>query len=168
MSRLFLLIMCFVVFSSASVRAQKMTYCEDNLEQVKSNYLIGDFRKVIESLGKCIQDNGFRNSDAKAQAYELLALTYIAIDSLEKAEDYIKSIVVLKPNYTQPTDLKNIVFKDIFDLVCRVILAVSNSARWWIPSLVQPWALMSIKFIQSTMQIFFNWVFVRKIQKELC
>lgn len=119
MSRLFLLIMCFVVFSSASVWAQKTTYCEDNLEQVKSNYLIGDFRKVIESLGKCIQDNGFRTSDAKAQAYELLALTYIAMDSLEKAEDYIKSIVILKPNYTQPTDLKNIVFKDIFDRVSQ-------------------------------------------------
>ncbi|MEY3945916.1 MAG: hypothetical protein RJB03_622 [Bacteroidota bacterium] len=119
MSRLFLLIMCFFVFSSASVWAQKTTYCEDNLEQVKSNYLIGDFRKVIESLGKCIQGNGFRTSDAKAQAYELLALTYIAIDSLEKAEEYIKSIVVLKPNYTQPTDLKNIVFKDIFDRVSQ-------------------------------------------------
>lgn len=115
MSRLFLLSFCFTIFSSVSVFAQKTTYCEDNLEQVKSNYLIGDFRKVVDSLGKCMKEDGFRSADTKAQAYELLALTYIALDSLDAAEKYIKSIVVLKPNYTQPTDLKNIVFRDIFD-----------------------------------------------------
>jgi len=114
MSRLLLLFL-FTILTCVSVLGQTTNDCENNLEQVKSNYLIGDFRKVVESLEKCINEDGFRSPDTRAQAYELLALTYIALDSLEVAEKYIKSIVIVKPNYTQPTDLKNIVFRDIFD-----------------------------------------------------
>lgn len=107
------------LFSVSSVLAQKTSRCEDDLEQVKSNYLIGDFRLVRESLTKCIAEDAFRSADTKAQALELLALTYIAMDSISTAEEYIKSIVVVKPNYTQPTDLKNIVFKEIFDRISQ-------------------------------------------------
>ncbi len=131
MSRLFFLTLCFTVFSFVAVFAQKTTYCSVNLDQVKSYYLIGDFQKVIDSLGKCVREDGLGSADTKAQAYELLALTYIAIDSLEEAENYIKSIVVLKPNYTQPTDLKNIVFRDIFDRLSQegVEMRVSSVSK---------------------------------------
>lgn len=133
MFRQYSLVLLFSLFSFLG-QAQQSSRCEDNLELMKSAYLIGDFRKVTDSLGSCLRNNSFRQTDARAQAHELLALTYIALDSLEKAEAEIKSIIVLKPGYSQPAELKNIVFKEIFDRLSqegidRRVSSVSKKAE---------------------------------------
>ncbi len=60
-------------------------------------YNKGEFRNVIDNLVPCI-NSGFNNQQ-KIQAYRLLSLTYLAIDSTESAYNAAVSLISLNPNF---------------------------------------------------------------------
>ncbi|MFA6129179.1 MAG: TonB-dependent receptor [Bacteroidales bacterium] len=79
----------------ASLSAQQ---CSDvSLNEARKNYDIGKFSEVISSLHPCIQI-GF-NEKQKVEAYRLLAMTYIAIDSTDQAAIETGYLLQISPTY---------------------------------------------------------------------
>jgi outer membrane receptor for ferrienterochelin and colicin len=76
-------------------RAQR---CSDvTLNDARKSYEIGKFTEVINSLKPCIE-KGF-NEKQKVEAYRLLAMTFIAIDSNEQAAIATGFLLQINPNY---------------------------------------------------------------------
>ncbi len=78
-----------------SAKAQE---CNDvSLNEARKNYEIGRFPEVINSLTPCI-NRGF-NEKQKIEAYRLLAMTYIAVDSMDKASVATGFLLQISPTY---------------------------------------------------------------------
>jgi outer membrane receptor for ferrienterochelin and colicin len=94
------------------------TDCSKILSVTKEAYLIGDFKKVKEYIEPCIKlGRPFESNADKNRALEILALTYIALDSTEIAKEYILNIIKTNADYIQDIDFKNIVFMQLFNKV---------------------------------------------------
>jgi len=113
MNRLIILItVCITCFINTA--ASQNTQCSKNLGSAKDAYLIGDFKKVKEFLDPCIkQGMAFSNNIDKNRALEILALSAIALDSIEVAKEHILTIIKSDVNYNQDPALENIVFAQL-------------------------------------------------------
>jgi outer membrane receptor for ferrienterochelin and colicins len=93
--RVILILACGIFALPVSVRAQE---CSDvTLNEAQKSYNIGKFTEVFRSLHPCIQ-HGF-NEKQKVEAYRLLAMTYIAIDSNEQAARETGYLLQINPTY---------------------------------------------------------------------
>ena len=88
----FLLMLCYL-FSTSQVNCGKAT-----INEVTLKYEIGQFKESIDQLMGCIKSNGFSISE-KVEAYRLLAMSQLAIDSLRQADNSISQILFLKDNF---------------------------------------------------------------------
>lgn len=92
---------CFVILISGifSFPNQVLSQpCSDvTLTNARKNYEIGKFGEVILSLQSCIQ-TGF-NEKMKVEAYRLLAMTYLAIDSSSQAVLSVGYLLQINPTY---------------------------------------------------------------------
>ncbi len=70
---------------------------EVSLGEAKKKFETGNFDEVINLILPCLE-NGF-NQNEKEQAYKLLALTYIALDSTASATNAVNSLLRLNPEY---------------------------------------------------------------------
>ena len=92
----------YILFFFLSVLITSNTLSQDEcgdytLNEARKYYETGLFQKVINTLSPCIED-GFNNNQ-KLQAYRLLSMTYIAIDSTKKAYNAGISVLRINPNY---------------------------------------------------------------------
>lgn len=91
----FFLTVSSVLFLFISSYAQE---CSDvTLNEARKAYEIGKFPEVIRTLHDCIH-SGF-NEKQKVEAYRLLAMTYIAIDSTEQATTETRYLLLINPTY---------------------------------------------------------------------
>ncbi len=74
--------------------------CHDKLSENESRYNIGRFFECIDGLRDCIASNAYSKVEDKVQAYQLMALSYLAIDSMDEADNYIERILSLNDNYS--------------------------------------------------------------------
>ncbi len=91
-----LMILAYGIFIlSVSARAQE---CSDvTLNEARKYYEIGKFAEVIRTLHPCV-GRGF-NEKQKVEAYHLLAMTYIAIDSTDQAAVETGYLIQINPTY---------------------------------------------------------------------
>lgn len=68
------------------------------LSEAEENYNIGRFDRCIGALNTCLDQKGF-NYDERVQAYRLIAMSYLAVDSLKEADTAIGRLLVLKDNF---------------------------------------------------------------------
>ncbi|MBX2975549.1 MAG: TonB-dependent receptor [Ignavibacteriaceae bacterium] len=88
-----------IIFLSPNSFSQ--SNCDDvTLSDARKRYEIGDFESVISMLDNCLK-SGF-NSKQSVQAYRLITMTYLAIDSLNDAQTYASRLIKLDPNF-EPT-----------------------------------------------------------------
>jgi len=93
-SRVFLTLI-FILISTVLSWSQE---CSDvTLNDARKYYEIGKFPEVIHLLKPCIQQ-GF-NEKQKVEAYRLLAMTYIALDSTEQAANVTGFLLQINPTY---------------------------------------------------------------------
>lgn len=71
---------------------------EGALSEAEENYNIGRFEQCIRSLNNCIQRKGF-DYEGNILAYRLIAMSYLAMDSVKEADDHIGRLIVLKDNF---------------------------------------------------------------------
>jgi len=90
------IILCLKLVFVSSLHAQSRCSDESLLEATK-NYESGRFRDVTTALTTCIRE-GF-NEKQKVQAYRLLAMTYLATDSAEKATEVTSYLLQISPDY---------------------------------------------------------------------
>ena len=104
-----LLATAFLVFSLADATAQdsdasKITCGTGILDSANGHYDIGMFDKTVGDLNPCLPD-GFGQKEERVGAYRLLALSYIATDSLDQARESIRQL--LKTDSGYKPDLEN-------------------------------------------------------------
>ena len=96
----FQLLLIITILFVGKVSAQE---CGLNaLNDAEGQYNIGKFYESINKLNSCILAKGFTYSE-KVQAYRLLSMSYLALDSVEKADESIERLLLLKDNFEADT-----------------------------------------------------------------
>jgi outer membrane receptor protein involved in Fe transport len=92
---------------------------EVTLTEARKKYETGNFDLVITTLGDCI--GRITDEQQKTEAYRLLSQTYLAIDSVELAQEYAADLLKINPNF-EP---------DLFDLprFIQIVNQLKKSAR---------------------------------------
>lgn len=73
-----------------------------SIAEAEGQYNIGKFYEAISRLNACLDGKGFSYSD-KVQAYRLLSMSYLAMDSTDKADESIEKLLILKDNFEADT-----------------------------------------------------------------
>ncbi len=68
------------------------------INEVSLKYEIGRFKECITRLNECLTNNGFTVNE-KVEAYRLLAMCHLAIDSVKDAGAAISQLLFLKDNF---------------------------------------------------------------------
>lgn len=85
-----------VLLGSANVGIQGQE-CERVLRKAESNYDNGQLREIPGILSKCLT-GGF-NKTQREKSYKLLVLTYIFLDDIDKAEEYLLKLLKSNPQF---------------------------------------------------------------------
>ena len=75
---------------------------EASITNAEGQYNIGKFYESISRLNTCLDNKGYNYAE-KVQAYRLLSMSYLAIDSLDKADESIQKLLLLKDNFEADT-----------------------------------------------------------------
>lgn len=98
--RLFEFCIGLVLFLTSDF-AYSQNECGDiTLNKARKDYEIGNFQEVIKSLDLCLRD-GF-NTRQKVEAYRLLAISNLAIDSLDATREASARLLEINPTF-EPT-----------------------------------------------------------------
>lgn len=93
--RVILLLMLFSGIGIPSLHAQQ---CDEvTLNEARKSYELGKFIETIQSLDFCLK-NGFNNQQ-KIEANRLIALSCLAMDSIDQARRSVMQILSVQPNY---------------------------------------------------------------------
>ncbi|WP_276346609.1 TonB-dependent receptor plug domain-containing protein [Daejeonella sp. JGW-45] len=92
----------FALFILAAGRLTAQECGLNALNDAEGQYNIGKFYESISRLNSCITGKGFTYSE-KVQAYRLLSMSYLALDSVEKADESIERLLLLKDNFEADT-----------------------------------------------------------------
>lgn len=96
----FLFITFFTCCIVAATQAQDKDCGPSSVTEAENLYNIGRFNECIAQLSKClVQNNGFAFEE-KVQAYRLLSMSYLAIDSIATADENINQLLLLKDDFT--------------------------------------------------------------------
>lgn len=68
------------------------------IESAESYYNLGKFENCIQLLNDCLKKNGFEYSE-KIQAFRFMTMSYLAIDSIDKADKVIAQMLSLQDNF---------------------------------------------------------------------
>ena len=77
---------------------------EYKIKEAQDFYTKGNFNRVFALLNPCLETNGFEDAN-KALAYRLLSLTYLAMDSTQRATQAIEQMLVYNPTYEPENEL---------------------------------------------------------------
>ena len=104
-----------------------------SIDAAEGFYNIGRFREAINSLDACLQTKDGFNFDQKIQAYRLLAMSYLAIDSVNKGDEYITQILINKDNFeVDPRDPERFRLRVLYtrlQMRANLISSVSKKAE---------------------------------------
>ena len=85
-----------VKFSSAF--AQTGDQCTEQLNKAEEEYQAGRWTESIELIEQCLKKTGVSEAE-KGRAYRILGLVYIAIQLEKEANDAVKNLLIMVPNY---------------------------------------------------------------------
>ncbi|MCX6270728.1 MAG: TonB-dependent receptor [Bacteroidetes bacterium] len=95
--KIFWFLLVIQAFTFSTLWAQS-SCGEETLNEAKKKYGNGNFDQVIQFLQPCLTSNGFSDKQ-RQEAYRLLAINYIAIDSVDKAMGVAVELLSLNPNF---------------------------------------------------------------------
>jgi len=123
-----LFVIFYLVISSSFANGQ----CDFNKISAATNlYEFGKFEDAKQYILPCLISKSFRELNDINRALRLLSLIAIAEDSLTKAEDYIKSIILNDPKFTSdPHLIFDPLFKKLLEPLQTVkVYSVSKNAE---------------------------------------
>lgn len=96
----YLLILLLIIFSLSNKVAAQENCGLATIAEAENLYNIGRFNESIDRLNFCLnKEKGF-GYEEKVQAYRLLAMSFLAIDSINAAEENIRQLLILKDDFT--------------------------------------------------------------------
>ncbi len=90
------------LISAGAVRAQEVCG-EYKISEAQKKYNSGNFSEVFQLLNPCLKD-GFTTTE-KINAYKILSMTYLAIDSTGRATESVRQMLQMNPAYEPDLDL---------------------------------------------------------------
>ncbi|WP_373514740.1 TonB-dependent receptor plug domain-containing protein [Persicitalea sp.] len=100
------------------------------LPEAEKRYATGNFDELLEILLPCVE-NGF-NENGRVQAYKILVRTYLAMDSVSRATETIRKILVInpqfEPEFSASDQFKNLV-QDMKDFQEKIMEITSVSKK---------------------------------------
>ena len=82
------------------------------LDRANSHYQIGLFDATVDELQPCLPD-GLQQKEERVGAYRLMALSYIATDSLDQARESIRQLLKTDSGYQPDLDNDPPLFADM-------------------------------------------------------
>ena len=119
-----------ITFLTSQFYAKSQSNCGSaTINSSQIEYNIGHFKETIEQLNFCIKNKGF-NQDEKIEAYKLLAMSYLAIDSIKNAEEVIYELLFLNNQFelkfTDPERFKKEVNRIKLEQLKNLVSSVSK------------------------------------------
>jgi hypothetical protein len=120
-----------IVLSSASLRfsemyAQEKAVCEDSLNKADVNYQSGNWEESIRLINECLAEPNISETE-KGVAYRLLGLVYIATELEKQANDAVKNLLIMVPNYKIDPDRDPPQLKILIDTVSQQLVPIISS-----------------------------------------
>lgn len=87
------------VFSKlTAIHAQTENQCTEQLNQAEAEYSLGHWDEAIKLIEQCLKKPDVSENE-RGKAYRLLGLVYIAIQLEKEANDAVKNLLIMVPNY---------------------------------------------------------------------
>ncbi len=87
-----------------SIYAQTVDQCSQQLINAEEEYHLGKWNESIELIEKCLVEPNLSEIE-KGKAYRILSLIYIAMQSEEEANNAVKNLLIMVPNYKIQPDM---------------------------------------------------------------
>lgn len=118
---------CFVSFSQTSDQ------CEEQLDKAQQEYILGNFQKAIDLIEPCLKKSNV-SEEEKGKGYRLLGLVYIGQQLQKEANEAVKNLLLMVPNYkinpeTDPPQLKRIIDEMAPTLIPQISSITPNSVE---------------------------------------
>lgn len=106
--------------------AQTEEQCEEQLAKAEDEYQLGRWTEAIELIEQCLKKPNVAESE-KGKAYRLLGLVYIAIQLEKEANDAVKNLLLMVPNYKIDPDRDPPSLKKIIDNTAQTLNPILTS-----------------------------------------
>jgi tetratricopeptide (TPR) repeat protein len=108
--------------------AQTEDQCTEQLNKAEEEYQLGNWDQAIALINNCLKKPNL-SEDEKGRAYRILGLTYIATQLAKEANEAVRNLLIMVPNYkinpdTDPPALKEMV-DDMAEKLKPKILGIS-------------------------------------------
>lgn len=87
----------------ASAFAQTKDQCTEQLIIAEKEYLSEKYTEAIELVNQCLDKANLIDVE-KEKAYKILSTAYISMDSINKANNAVKNLLILNPNFKTVPD----------------------------------------------------------------
>jgi tetratricopeptide (TPR) repeat protein len=106
--------------------AQTEEQCEEQLSKAEEEYQLGKWTEAIELIEQCLKKPNVAESE-KGKAYRLLGLVYIAIQLEKEANEAVKNLLMMVPNYKIDPDRDPPSLKKIIDNTAQTLNPIVTS-----------------------------------------
>ena len=86
------------VIKFTSIYAQTKDQCAEQLDKAEEEYQAGKWTEAIELIEQCLKKENVGELE-RGRAYRILGLVYIAIQLEKEANDAVKNLLIMVPNY---------------------------------------------------------------------
>jgi len=83
---------------TSSIYAQIMDQCSQQLMSAEEKYELGKWNESIELIKKCLMKPNLSEIE-KGKAYRILSLIYIAMQLKKEANNAVRNLLIMVPNY---------------------------------------------------------------------
>lgn len=120
-----------VIESSLNLFSQTKDKCTVQLDSAQQAYDIGNFTEAINLIESCLSTKELSEID-KITAYRLLGLVYIADNLKKEADNAVRNLLIMVPNYKSdpekdPPSLKRIIDEITPTLIPQITSITPNS-----------------------------------------
>ena len=110
----------------ASINAQTIDQCTQQLISAEEEYQLRKWNESIKSIEKCLTKPNLSEIE-KGKTYRILSLVYIAMQSEKEANNAVKNLLIMVPNYKiQPHKDPLLLQKYIDDITQTLIPHINN------------------------------------------
>lgn len=108
------------LFRSATAQAQEKDQCTEQINNADNAYQAGKWTEAIELIQQCLKKPNVSEAE-KGRAYRLLGLVYIAIQLEKEANEAVKNLLIMVPNYKVDPDRDPPSLQKIIDDMSRTL-----------------------------------------------
>ena len=116
----------------SSIYAQTKDQCAEQLDKAEEQYQAGNWNEAIVLIEQCLKKENVGELE-KGRAYRILGLVYIAIQLEKEANDAVKNLLIMVPNYKvdpvkDPPSLQKIIDNMALTLNPKITSLTPNTA----------------------------------------